>query len=93
MSACLFYILYAGVTKTFNWILLMAVIAIFVEGTALILNKWRCPLASLAEKYGAEKGSVTDIFLPAVVARNVFRVSIVLLTAGLVLLGIGYFIG
>lgn len=92
MSACLLYILYAGVTKTFNGILLIAVIAIFIEGTALILNKWRCPLATLAEKYGAESGSVTDIFLPAWIARHVFVISAVLFVAGLVLLGFGYFL-
>jgi len=68
MSACLLYIIYAGVTKTLNWILLIAVIAIFIEGIALILNDYRCPLTTLAEKYGAEKGSVTDIFLPAWIA-------------------------
>ncbi len=93
MSACLLYILYAGVTKTFNWILLIAVIAIFIEGIALILNKWRCPLATLAEKYGAENGSVTDIFLPTWIARNVFIVSIILFSAELVLLGFRYFTG
>ena len=92
MSACLIYILYGGITKTFNWILLIVIVAIFVEGIALLLNKWRCPLTTLAEKYGAEKGSVTDIFLPPVIARNVFKVSTVLFAAELVLLGIRYFI-
>ncbi len=92
MSACLLYILYAGVTKTFNWVLLMAIVAIFIEGIVLILNKWRCPLTSLAEKYGADKGSVTDMFLPGVIARNVFKIAIVLFPVELVLLGIRYFI-
>jgi hypothetical protein len=93
MSACLLYIIYAGVTKTLNWILLIAVIAIFIEGIALILNKYRCPLTTLAEKYGAEKGSVTDIFLPAWIARHVFTGSIILFFSELVLLGFRYFSG
>ena len=92
MSACLLYILYAGVTKTFNWVLFMAIVTIFIEGRVLILNKWRCPLTSLAEKYGADNGSVTGMFLPGVIARNVFKIAIVLFPAELVLLGIRYFI-
>ena len=93
MVVCLFYILCAGVTGTFNLVLLVAVAAIFAEGAALILNKWRCPLTTLAEKYGAEKGSVADIFLPAIIVRNAFKWSAILFTAELILLGIRYFIG
>ncbi len=93
MLACLLYILYAGMTRTFNRVLLIAIVAIFTEGAVLILNKWRCPLATLAEKYGAEKGSVVDIFLPAVMARNSFTWFTVLFAAELILLGIRYFIG
>ena len=92
MIACLLYILYAGVARTFNRVLLIAIVAIFIEGGALIINKGRCPLTTLAEKYGAEKGSVADIFLPAIIARNAFKWSAVLFTAELILLGIRYFI-
>ena len=92
MLACLVYILYSGITKIFNWVLFLAIIAILIEGIALILNKWRCPLTTLAEKYGAEKGTVTDIFLPAIISRNVFKIAIVLFPAELVFLGIRYFI-
>ena len=93
MLACLLYILYAGVTKTFNWILLIAIAAIFIEGGILILNKRRCPLTTFAEKHGAKKGSVVDIFLPAIIARNTFKWGTVLFAAELILLGIRYFIG
>lgn len=34
------------------------------ELTTLILNKWQCPLTDLAERHGAEAGSVADLFLP-----------------------------
>ena len=93
MSVCLMYILYSGITRTFNWVLLIAIIAILIEGLALLLNNGRCPLTTLAEKYGAENGSVTDIFLPKVIARNLFRVSLLLFIAELVLLGFRYFTG
>ena len=92
MSACLIYILYCGITKTYDWTLLLAISAILINGLALLLNHGRCPLTTLAEKQGAEKGSVTDIFLPQWIARNVFRVSTVLFSAELVLLAFRYFI-
>jgi hypothetical protein len=92
MLACLVYILYCGITGTFGLFLLVALVAIFAEGMALILNGWQCPLTTFAERLGAERGSVTaDMFLPAVVARNTFRVSTMLFVAELVLLSVRYF--
>ena len=93
MFACLLYVLYAAVSRTFNWILLIAIVAIFIEGAALILNRWRCPLTTLAERCGAAKGSVTIIFLPPLVAQHTFTWFTILFTAGLILLGIRYFTG
>ena len=39
MSACLIYILYSGITGTYNWALLVAIGAILVEGLVLIINR------------------------------------------------------
>ncbi len=91
MVSCLIYVLYCGLTKTYNWALLLAISAILINALSLLLNHGRCPLTTLAEKHGAEKGSVTDIFLPAWIARNVFRVSTVLFSTELVLLAFRYF--
>ena len=91
MSVCLLFVLYCGITRTYNWILLLAIGAILIEGAALVLNHWRCPLTTLAIKHGAEKGTVTDIFLPKWMARNVFYVSTVVFAISLVLLGLGYY--
>ena len=33
-------------------------------------NGFVCPLTPIAERYGARRGSVSDIYLPDVVARN-----------------------
>ena len=93
MVACLAYILYSGITKTFNWILLLALIAFLIDGIALLLNKGRCPLTSLAEKYGAESGIISDMFLPMVISRNLFRIATVLFSTELVLLAFRYFTG
>ncbi len=91
MIICLFYILYCSITKTYNWLLLVAIGAISLEGIALILNNWRCPMTTLAERLGAEKGSVVDIFLPQWISRHVFRASTVLFAAELALLAFRYF--
>ena len=91
--ACLAYILFAGITRTFNVILLIAIGSILLNGLLLLLNKGRCPFTTLAERQGTEKGSVTDIFLPDWIARNVFRVSTALFSAELLLLAFRYFTG
>ncbi len=93
MSSALVYILYSGVTGTYNWVLLFAIAAILVEGVVLIFNRFRCPLANLARRYGDKKGSVTDMFYPKWFVPHVFRVSTVLFVIGLVLLGFRYFTG
>ncbi len=87
----LFYILYGAITRTYDWTLLTAVGIIIIEGLALAFNHWRCPLTTLAEKYGAENGAVTHIFLPKFCARYVFKFSMVLFAIEIVWLGIGYF--
>lgn len=92
MSSCLVYILYCGITGTYNRALLFAIGAIFVEGLALMLNHWQCPLTNLARKHGDEKGSVTDMFYPKWFVPHVFRFSTLLFVLGLALLGINYFL-
>jgi hypothetical protein len=57
------------------------------------LNKGRCPFTDLAERYGAEKGSVTDIFLPDIIARNIFNVCAPFFIIEMIALAIRYFLG
>ncbi|MEE8419104.1 MAG: hypothetical protein V3S02_03220 [Dehalococcoidales bacterium] len=90
MMASLLYILYSVITATFNLLLLFALAALFIEGITLILNNWRCPMAGLAERYGSESGTVTDIFLPSIIARNSFRIFSVVFALELILLAIRY---
>jgi len=46
--------------------------AAVVAGETLLFagNRCRCPLTELAERYGAEHGPVTDIYLPKWFAHN-----------------------
>lgn len=48
-------------------------------------NGFVCPLTPLAERLGAERGSVTDIFLPDWLARNLTWIATPILVAGLLL--------
>jgi hypothetical protein len=91
MDVCLFYFLYCAIFRRYDWTLLVALGAISAEGLALLFNRGRCPLTTLAERFGAAHGAVTDIFLPGWLARNTFKISIVLVIIGLALLARGFF--
>lgn len=47
-----------------------ATTAIGVEVGVFLANGGTCPLTPLAERYGARRGSVSDIFLPDALART-----------------------
>ena len=91
MVFSLIYIFYCAVTGRYDWTLLVAIGAILVEGMALLLNKGKCPLTTLAMKLGAASGSVTDIFLPMWCAQHTFRISVIVVIIELIWLSIGYF--
>ena len=91
MVFCLFYILYAAATRTYDWTLLTAGGVIIIEGLAIVLNYGRCPLTTLAEKYGAKNGAVTHLFMPKWLSRYVFKFSAVLFSVEIVWVGLGYF--
>lgn len=92
ISACTIYVLYSGIAKNYNWTLFLAIGVVLIEGVVLIFNNWRCPLTTLAKKYGAEKGSVTDIFCPKWFVPHVFQSLTVVFVSGLILLGLNWFI-
>jgi len=91
MVACLVYILYCAIIRRYDWTLLAALIAIFIEGLALLLNRGRCPLTTLAEKHGALNGAVTDMFLPDWLTRHTFKIAMVWVAIELIWLAWGYF--
>ena len=57
------------------------------ETAVYVSNNQVCPLTPLAEEFGAESGSVVDIFLPDAVARRIPLVGGTALVLGLVLNG------
>jgi len=57
----------------------VAAALVAAESVVWLANDRICPLTPLAERYGASKGSVSDIWLPDVVARTIPQWSITLL--------------
>jgi hypothetical protein len=49
----------------------LAELAVTAEAAVFIANRGVCPLTPMAERFGATRGSVSDIFLPDVVARTI----------------------
>jgi hypothetical protein len=70
IESCVLYVLYAGlVGRTGKRV---GIAGAIVAGETLVFagNGFRCPLTGLAERYGAQRGSVTDIYLPKWFAHN-----------------------
>jgi hypothetical protein len=64
LGACVLYALYGGLTGRITMWTWIAVGLLLVESIVLAASGWTCPLTRLAERRGAIRGSVSDIFLP-----------------------------
>jgi hypothetical protein len=62
--------------------------AVVIEGAIFGLNRRRCPLTVLVEDLGEEHGQVTDIFLPDAIAKNIFTISMTMLSSGAIALAL-----
>jgi hypothetical protein len=74
LSACVLYALFSGVADrvtTWTWV---AIGLVLIESVVLMASGWTCPLTLLAERLGAARGSVTDIFLPRWFADRIFPI-------------------
>ena len=79
------YLLWKGIRKETDEQAAFAAAIATAETLIYAGNGFRCPLTKLAEDLGAEKGSVTDIFLPNWLASNVARIYTPLFALGLYL--------
>jgi hypothetical protein len=71
IESCVIYVLYAGFAGRTDKRVGMAAAVVAGESLVFAGNGFRCPLTALAKRYGAESGSVTDIYLPAWFAHNI----------------------
>jgi polyferredoxin len=69
MVAADLYILYAGITKTFNLLLIISIVLLVIETLVLVFNGWTCPLTSVAGKYTEDRSANFDIYLPGILAK------------------------
>jgi hypothetical protein len=85
VAGSILYLLYSALRRRTD--VRAAAAGAVVAGEALIFatSGWRCPLTGVAERLGADNGSVTDIYLPGWVASHLPQVTIPLVTAAVVL--------
>jgi hypothetical protein len=74
LSLCVVYALFSGIAGRITAWTWVAVSLLFLEGIVLVVSGWTCPLTILAERHGAVRGSVTDIFLPTWFAGRIFPI-------------------
>jgi hypothetical protein len=70
IEACMAYVLYAGFARRSDRRAGIAAGVVAAETLIFAGNGFRCPLTQVAQRLGAERGSVTDIYLPRWLARN-----------------------
>jgi hypothetical protein len=64
------YVLWAGLRRRSDRRAAIAAGVVATESLVFAANGFRCPLTELAQRVGAEQGSVTDIYLPRWLAHN-----------------------
>ncbi len=74
LSACVLYAVWSGLVDRITTLTWVAVLLTLLEGLVLLAFGGTCPLTILAERRGAARGSVADIFLPKPVADRIFPV-------------------
>lgn len=70
IESCMVYVLWAGFRRESDRRAAIAAGVVASESLIFAANGFRCPLTQIAERVGAERGSVTDIYLPRWFARN-----------------------
>jgi hypothetical protein len=85
LSACVLYIIVSGALDRITAWTWAAIAAIVVEGLVLAASGGTCPLTRVAERLGATKGGVSDIFLPKWFADRLFPICGTLYLIGCIL--------
>ena len=74
LSLCVVYALFSGIADQITPWTWVAVGLLLLESVVLVASGWTCPLTILAERQGAARGSVTDLFLPRWLADRIFPI-------------------
>ena len=79
------WLVVTGVTGRRDCTVAVAGGLVAAEAAVFVANSGVCPLTPLAERLGARRGSVSDIFLPDVMARTIPTWSSALVAIGIAL--------
>lgn len=74
LSASVLFALYSGIADSVTAWTWVAVGLVLAESVVLAAFGWTCPLTLVTERLGAERGSVSDIFLPKWFADRIFPI-------------------
>ena len=83
IQTAILFLLYKGLRRQTDRRAAIAAAVALGESAVYAANGFRCPLTGLAEQLGAERGSITDIFLPRWLAANVANIYTPLLVLAL----------
>lgn len=86
LSLCTVYTLFSGIAGRITMWTWVAVALVLLEGVVLVVSGGTCPLTILAERQGALRGSVADIFLPKWLADRIFPICGTMYAVALVLI-------
>ncbi len=94
MSAAILYVLYSGLTRTYDGWLVLALAVVILECVVFLANNRRCPLTKWAKHYGDASGNdwIADIFLPARFAPKIPLVCGGLFVVSLIVLVLNFFL-
>jgi hypothetical protein len=79
------WLIVTGVLRRSGRSVRIAALLVAGESAVFVGNRGVCPLTPIAERYGARDGRVSDIFLPAPLARTIPQWSIPLVLVGVAL--------
>ena len=69
LVAAILYVCYAGAFNQISGLVWYCVGLVILEGLALLLNRGKCPLTSLASQYTSDHSAGFDIYLPRRLAK------------------------
>jgi hypothetical protein len=85
IEACMAYVLYTGIRDRADRKTGAAAVVVAGETLIFAANGFHCPLTAVAQDLGDGKGSVTDIYLPRWLARNLPGIHVPLILAAVLL--------
>jgi hypothetical protein len=86
MTAATIYVMFAGISGRRDGFVWASVALVAFEGVVFFGNGMRCPLTTLAKKYGDPTGHVGDTLFPESCTRYTFRAFGSLYVVGVVLM-------